>query len=169
MCLGYWGDSTPGWLSSEPGKLSVYLSVWGRALGGERVSWGEANPPHPPARCVGRPAQSSAKPAPERGLAASSLWLERGVVSPFSSRVRQSSFRHREGIKALPRPRGATGRPRKGSKPALGACPAMQRASSQYSSWKPWLVLFLQKPTQESKVISARMGTSQSNQEIPRG
>lgn len=39
----------------------------------------------------------------------------------------------------------------------------MQRASSQYSSWELWLVPFLQKPTQESKVIPAWMGTFQSD------
>lgn len=48
----------------------------------------------------------------------------------------------------------------------LGAYLALQRASLQYSSWEPWLVPFLQKPTQESKVIPAWMGASQSDWEM---
>lgn len=42
----------------------------------------------------------------------------------------------------------------------------MQRVSSQYSSWELWLVLFLQKPTQESKVIPAWMGASENGREM---
>lgn len=48
-----------------------------------------------------------------------------------------------------------------GSRPGLGACPAMQRTSPQDSGWEPWFVLVLQKPTQESKVIPAWMGGSE--------
>lgn len=57
----------------------------------------------------------------------------------------------------------------RGSRPGLGACPAMQRTSVQDSGWEPRLVPVLQKPTQESQVIPAWMGGSRGGWAMPPG
>lgn len=131
------GEDTRGAGASSPGKLSSP----GTALGGRELR----------------------EPAPS-GVAAGCLsWAE--VWSPCFQPV---SGKPASGIPGElggpPWPRGSTWGLRWISKPGLGACPAMQRSSLQYSIWELWLVPFLQKPTQESKVIPAWVGALQSGQ-----
>ena len=166
--LGVFG-SHPAGLSSEPGKLLASTSGsspttllgWGRAPGSLCFFPGGSRAPRHSAPWPRAPGAS-----PASSVAASCLcWTE--VWSPRSQPV---SGKPASGIPGgnggLPRPLGAHG----GFDGAAGQtwghaqqCSSLLR--STYSSWEPWLVPFLQKPTQESKVIPAWMGASQSGRE----
>lgn len=162
MCWPYWSHPARR-VQLRPEEATGFgrvptLPEWGRHPRSWRFFPREAELPGHSAGWQRAPAAS-----PERRSCRLSF-LGRGVVSLLSACFRQASLRHSRGTGGPPWPRGGTWRLRWVSKPGLGACPAMQRSSLQYSIWELWLVPFLQKPTQESKVIPAWVGAFQSGQ-----